>query len=74
MKIEGYVICCPYNTWGDKTLSGWHPLEYTFGKTAHEAWIRFLSIRPDDERWDRFQTSWINRGYCPKKTTMEIEL
>ena len=73
MKIEGYVICCPVNTWGDETKHTWHPYEYTFDKTAQQAWIRWLNIHPDSDDWDRRIQFWIRCGYCPKKTTMEVD-
>jgi hypothetical protein len=72
MKIEGYVICGPINTWGDETKSPWHPHEDTFAKTKTEAWARFMNIRPHDIDWDRKITRWVNLGYCPKHTTMEV--
>jgi len=72
MKIEGYVICTPINTWGDKTKSPWHPHEDTFSKTVTEAWALFMNIRPDDDEWDRKITRWVSLGYCPKKATMEV--
>ena len=72
MKIEGYVICCPINTWGDETKDKWHPYSNTFGHTAQEAWIRYLCIYPSNDDWDRKVQAWINRGYCPKKVVMEV--
>jgi|688.fasta_scaffold1002727_2 hypothetical protein len=68
MKIEGYVICCPIK-FGDHP---WYPREHTFARTATEAWALFMNIRPDDIEWDRKITRWVNLGYCPKKTTMEV--
>ena len=74
MKVYGYVICQPINTWGSKKLDPWHPFTHTFGTTAQESWIRFLGIQPSHDEWDRRQQAWINRGYCPKITIMEIHL
>ena len=74
MKIEGYVICQPVETWGNKDVSPWHPRPYTFGTTPYEAWTRFLMMTQSDADWDRKLLAWTNRGYCPKKTTMEIEV
>ena len=64
----------PLNTGGDKTKPQWHPREHSFGATATEAWSRFLNTTPDDIDWDRLQTWWINKGYCPKEVTMEVHL
>lgn len=72
-KIEGYVICQPVNTWGNKDISSWHLHHHTFGETAHQSWIRWLCMTPDSDDWDRKQTAWINRGYCAKKATMEVD-
>lgn len=72
MKIKGYVICTPINTWGDETKSPWHPHTDSFGKTPLEAWIRFLNITPSDADWDRKITHWVKCGHCPKHTTMEV--
>lgn len=74
MKIEGYVICCPVNTWGDETKPKFHPFDHTFGETAHVAWIRWLCMTPDSSDWDEKQQAWINRGYCPKKATIEVHI
>lgn len=64
----------PLNTWGNKKLDPWHPHEDSFGKTATEAWIRFLNMRPDNDRWYELQTRWIDRGYCVKEATLEIKI
>lgn len=73
MKIEGYVICMPINTWGDKTKSPWHPFSHTFGATAKEAWIRYLNLSPfESDDWDTKQTHFINCGYCVKEATLEV--
>lgn len=73
MRIVGYVICSPINTWGDTTKSQWWPHDHTFGRTALEAWILFLKKRPEDDDWDRVINNYVDRGYCPKKATMDIE-
>ncbi len=72
MKIEGYVICGPINTWGDESKSPWHPHTDSFGTTATEAWARFMNIAPDDVHWDRKITHWVKCGHCPKHATLEV--
>lgn len=75
IKISGYVICAPINTWGDETKSPWHPHEHTFGKTPHESWIRFFSSRPeDDDSFDRKRNHYVGSGYCVKKADLSIDL
>ncbi len=64
----------PVNTWGNKKLDPWHVMEHSFGKTATEAWIRFMNAGPNDHDWDRQQTHWIDRGYCVKEATLEVKL
>ena len=74
MKIEGYVICQPINTFGDETKTPWWPKTWSFGRTPHEAWQRYLNIEPNHPDWDRMQQHYIDCGLCPKKATMDVEL
>ena len=78
MKIEGYVICQPVNTWGNSDVCPWHPETSTFGHTPLESWIRFLmamhKIDYRHNRWYEMQNHYVNRGYCPKKASMEIDI
>lgn len=77
MKIEGYVICQPVNTWGDKTKVPWNPRMDSFGATMQEAWSRLMwhnhNVNYENPGWYRFQNEYVKRGYCPKKATMEVD-
>jgi hypothetical protein len=74
MKIKGYVMCQPINTWGDETKPEWLPKTYTFSSTPLECWIRWINIPYGDGEWDRKIQAWIDRGYCIKNAEMEIKL
>lgn len=75
IKVKGYVICMPASVWAkDISKFPWHPREHSFGKTATEAWIRFMNLHPNDYQWDKQQTYWIDRGYCVKEATLEVKV
>ena len=77
MKIDGFVICQPVNTCGNKSIDPWNPFETTFGHTMQEAWSKFLwqrhKINYENDGWYRFQNAYVKRGYCPKKASMKVE-
>lgn len=78
MIINGFVICQPVNTWGNKTIPPWHPFTSTFGKTPLQAWINFLmsghKVDYGHSRWYEMQNHYINRGYCVKETNMDVKI
>ena len=74
MKIKGYVICQPIETWGDKTKSKWLAKPYTFSQTPPEAWIRWINIPYGHDDWDRRLQAWVNKGYCVKEAEMDVKI
>jgi hypothetical protein len=72
MKMDGYVVVPPVNSWDDKEAV-WLDTGYrSFGKTSIEAWIRFTGYTYDDpDRSIKIQR-WHDGGYRLKKATLEI--
>lgn len=73
-KIDGYVICQPIETWGNKTLPKWYCHHRSFGTTPTEAWSRWLCIGYGTFDWDRKINFYMNRGYRIKKATLIVDL
>lgn len=76
MKLDGYVIVPPLNPWDEEyhDLIITHSSYRTFGRTATEAWMRFIGFQHFQTDIDRpiIIQKWHDKGYRVKKATLEI--